>query len=93
MRYRIVMNCAVVFFAGTLSCATTPQLEEHEHGDYGAKDEPMETTEHAGTEHQHGEVDFPVSCNEEAQDMIDEEPPGLISFTIRVPASVPSNLS
>ncbi len=72
MRYLVLMIFAISTLI--LSCTSTPEPTPHEDDEHGAADESMESMEemeHTGEEHQHGEVDFPVSCDEEAQEMIE----------------------
>ena len=74
-RYLLLVSFAI--FALALSCSTTPPASSEQDVEHGAADESMgsmesmESMEHTGDEHEHGEVDFPVSCDEEAQEMIE----------------------
>lgn len=64
----LVMTFAITTFAW--GCATTPEPSPQQDDEHTTADESME--EHPGDEHDHGVVDFPVSCNDEAQQMIEE---------------------
>ena len=69
-RYLVLMTFATSAFI--LSCSTTPEPAPEEDDGHEMADESMESMESMDHDQdEHGVVDFPVSCDEEAQEIIE----------------------